>query len=54
MSSVLCSAGALTPFGDLHNYRAPCPPFIPELPGVLRGKPLQLDVEALKSAAHKC
>ncbi len=26
--------GALTPLGDLHNYRAPPPPFTPELPGV--------------------
>ena len=42
MSSVLCSTGALAPFGDLHNYRAPSLPFIPELPGVLVGNPLQL------------
>jgi histone-lysine N-methyltransferase SETD3 len=31
------SAGALTPFGDLHNYRPPPPPFTPALPDLLRG-----------------
>lgn len=57
MSSVLPCAGALTPFGDLHNYRAPSPPFIPELPGVLCGKPLLLLAGLPRSAAprhHHC
>lgn len=27
--------GALTPFGDLHNYRAPPPPFLPEITGAM-------------------
>lgn len=43
-ASTLCSrtmylpgdpAGALTPFGDLHNYRPPPPPFAPTQEGLL-------------------
>ncbi|GFR42520.1 hypothetical protein Agub_g3414, partial [Astrephomene gubernaculifera] len=29
-----CPAGALTPYGDLHNYQPPPPPYTPQLGGV--------------------